>query len=163
MTVFDIIVLLIIGISIVVSVMRGAIKEFLAIAGWVAALYVARTYASELSPLLSEGIPSEPLKVLAAFIILLLAVLLIANLLSFVISGVFKKIGLGGFNRLLGAFFGFARGLLIVCVLVFLAGLTSIPKDIRWTNAMFSAPLETLVKSVLPWLPSTVTKYVSFD
>ncbi len=69
MTVFDIIVLLIIGISIVVSVMRGAIKEFLAIAGWVAALYVARTYASELSPLLSEGIPSEPLKVLAAFII----------------------------------------------------------------------------------------------
>jgi membrane protein required for colicin V production len=74
-----------------------------------------------------------------------------------------KKIGLNWLNRGLGALFGFVRGLLIVCVLVFLAGLTSLPKDARWTNAMFSAPLEVLVKSMLPWLPQAVTKHVSYD
>jgi len=143
--------------------MRGAVREVLAIAGWIAALYVARTYASQLVPLLPPDIPTEPLKVLAAFIILMLGVLLVASLLSIALSSIIKKIGLNWLNRGVGGLFGLARGLLIVCVLVFLAGLTSLPKDDRWTNAMFSAPLEVLVKSMLPWLPQSVTRHVKYD
>jgi membrane protein required for colicin V production len=55
------------------------------------------------------------------------------------------------------------RGLLIVCVLVFLAGLTNLPKDARWVNAMFSPPLEALVKTALPWMPQAVAKHVKYD
>jgi membrane protein required for colicin V production len=163
MTSFDYAVLIIIGISIVVSMMRGAVREVLSIVGWVLAFYVARTFASQLTPLLPADIPTEPLKILAAFSILFLGVLLVASLLSIALSGLFKKMGLGWFNRFVGALFGFARGLLIVCVLVLLAGLTSIPKDARWTNAMFSSPLEALVTSLLPLLPQTVAKHVKFD
>ena len=163
MTGFDYGVLFIIGISIIVSMMRGAVREVLAIAGWLAAFYVAKTYASQLIPLLPAEIPSEQLKTLAAFVILFLAVLLIASLLSIALSGVINKIGLNWLNRGIGAMFGFARGLLIVCVLVFLAGLTNFPKDVRWTNAMFSSPLEALVKSMLPLVPQTVAKHVKFD
>lgn len=163
MTSFDYGVLLIIGISIIVSMMRGAVREILAIAGWLAAFYVAKTYASQLIPLLPAEIPSEQLKTLAAFVILFLAVLLIASLLCIALSGVINKIGLNWLNRGIGAMFGFARGLLIVCVLVFLAGLTNFPKDVRWTNAMFSSPLEALVKSMLPLVPQTVAKHVKFD
>jgi membrane protein required for colicin V production len=46
---------------------------------------------------------------------------------------------------------------------VFLAGLTSLPKDARWRNAMFSSPLEALVISVLPWLPRDIAKHVKYD
>jgi len=143
--------------------MRGAVREILAIAGWVAALYVARTYASQLVPLLPPDIPTEPLKVLAAFVILMLGVLLVASLLSIALASIIRKIGLNWLNRSLGGLFGLARGLLIVCVLVFLAGLTNLPKEELWTNAMFSAPLEVLVKSMLPWLPQSVTKHVKYD
>jgi len=163
LTSFDYTVLIIIGISIVVSMMRGAVREVLAIVGWIAAIYVARTYASQLVPLLPQDIPTEPLKVLAAFVILMLGVLLVANLLSIALSSIIKKIGLNWLNRFVGVLFGLARGLLIVCVLVFLAGLTSFPKDARWTNAMFSSPLEVLVKNMLPWLPPSVAKHVNFD
>ena len=156
-------VLAIIGISIVVSMMRGAIKEMLAIFGWVAAFYVAKTYSPLLSPLLPQDIPTEALKTLAAFLILLIAVLFINSLLSIAISSVVSKIGLGWLNRFLGVVLGFAKGLLIVCVLVFLAGLTSLPKEKLWTDAMLSSPLEMLVKSALPWLPNSVTKHVKFD
>ena len=76
---------------------------------------------------------------------------------------IIRKIGLNWLNRSLGGMFGLARGLLIVCVLVFLAGLTNLPKEELWTNAMFSAPLEVLVKSMLPWLPQSVTKHVKYD
>jgi membrane protein required for colicin V production len=163
LTSFDYIALFVIGISIVVSMMRGAVREILAIAGWVAALYVARTYASQLVPLLPPDIPTEPLKVLAAFVILMLGVLLVASLLSIALASIIRKIGLNWLNRSLGGLFGLARGLLIVCVLVFLAGLTNLPKDELWTNAMFSAPLEVLVKSMLPWLPQSVTQHVKYD
>jgi membrane protein required for colicin V production len=163
MTSFDYTVLLIIGISIVVSMMRGAVREVLAIAGWVVAIYVAKTYAIELVPLLPPDIPTEPLKILAAYVIVFFGVLVVASLLTIALSSLIKKIGLNWFNRFLGGFFGFARGLLIVCVLVFLAGLTSFPKDARWTNAMFSSPLEALVKSMLPWVPKTVAKHVKYD
>jgi membrane protein required for colicin V production len=163
MTIFDYTVLIIIGISIVISMMRGAVREILSLLGWIVAFYVAKTYASQLIPLLPADIPTDSLKVLAAFLILFLAVLLIASLLSIALSSILKKIGLGWFNRFMGAIFGLARGLLIVSILVFLAGLTSIPKDARWTNAMFSSPLETLVVSMLPYLPQSVAKYVKYS
>ncbi len=163
MTSFDYTVLIIIGISIVISMMRGAVRELLSIAGWIAAFYVAKTYAIQLIPLLPEDIPSQQLRVLAAFVILFLGVLLVVNLLAIALSSLLKKIGLGWVNRFFGAFFGFAKGLIIVCVLVFLAGLTSIPKDARWTNAMFSSPLEALVKTVLPWIPQTVAQHVKYE
>lgn len=163
MTGFDYTVFIIIGLCIIVSMMRGAVREALSIIGWLVAFYVAKTYAAQLTPLLPQDIPSDALRVLAAFSILFLGVLLIFSLLSIALSSLLKKIGLGWLNRFFGALFGFAKGLLIVCVLVFLAGLTSIPKDARWTNAMFSSPLEALVKTALPWMPQKVTQYVKYD
>lgn len=163
MTSFDYTILLIIGISIVVSMMRGAVREVLAIMGWLAAIYVAKTYATQLIPLLPADIPTEALKILAAHVIVFLGVLLVASLLTIALSSLIRKIGLNWLNRGIGAVFGFARGLLIVCVLVFLAGLTSLPKDARWTNAMFSSPLEALVKTMLPFVPKIVAKHIKYD
>lgn len=163
MTVFDYAVLVIVGISILISLMRGAVREILSLIGWVLAFYVARTYAIQVVPLLPYDIPSEKLKMLAAFIIVFLAVLLITSLIAIALSGLLKEIGLGWLNRLLGGMFGFLRGLLIVTVLMILAGMTQLPKDERWTNAMFSAPLEALVKTVLVWLPKSITQHVSFE
>ena len=160
---FDYTVLVIIGVSIVISMMRGALWEILSIAGWLAAFYVAKTYAMQLITLLPQAIPTQQLRVLAAFIILFLGVLLVVNLLAIALSSLINKMGLSWFNRFFGAFFGFAKGLIIVCVVVFLAGLTSIPKDTRWTNAMFSSPLEALIKTVLPWLPKSVAQHVQYE
>ena len=160
---FDYTVLIIIGFSIVISMMRGALRELLSVAGWIAAFYVAKTYAMQLVTLLPLTIPTQQLRLLAAFIILFLSVLLIVSLLTIALSSLINKIGLGWFNRFLGAFIGFAKGLIIVCIAVFLAGLTSIPDDSRWTNAMFSSPLEAIIKAVLPWLPQTVAQHVKYE
>lgn len=163
MTSFDYLVLAIIGLSIVLSVMRGLLAEVLSIMGWVAAFFVAKTYANQVVPMMPVDIPTESLRILAAFLMLFFATLLVASLLAIALSTIFKKIGLGWLNRLLGAFFGLARGLLIVCILVFLAGLTDAPKDERWRNAMFSAPIEALVVSLLPWVPVSIAKHIKYD
>lgn len=163
MTSFDYIVLTILGLSVIFSVMRGMVREVLSILGWVAAFYVGRTYADQLLPMMPVDIPTESLRVLAAFLVLFLSTLLIASILGVILSAVVSKIGLGWFNRSLGALFGVLRGILIVCVIVFLAGLTDLPNDSRWRNAMFSAPIEALVIAMLPWVPESISKQVKYD
>lgn len=163
MTAFDYVVLAILGVSILLSMMRGFIREILALAGWVAAFYIARTYTLQFAELLPSGIPTEALKFLAAFVILFLAALLVTSLLAIALSQLFKNIGLSWLDRGLGAIFGIARGIVIIGVLVLLAGLTSAPKDIRWRNAMFSAPLEAMVVSTLPWFPNDIAKHIKYD
>jgi len=163
MTAFDYTVLAILGLSIIFSVMRGLVKEVLSILAWFVAFYVGRTYTDQMLPLMPADIPSESLRTLAAFLVLFLATLLLATLLAIAISAIFKKIGLGWLNRVLGAVFGAFRGVLVVCILVLLAGMTEIPKDARWKNAMFSAPIEALVVSMLPWLPEGISKHVKYD
>jgi membrane protein required for colicin V production len=162
-TSFDYVVIAIIALCVVVSMMRGAVKEMLAILGWVAAFYVAKAYSPMLAAFLPEAIPTEALKTLIAFLILLIAVLFINGLLAMAISSIVSKVGLGWLNRFFGVIFGFAKGLLITCLLVLLAGLTSLPKEQMWTDAVFSEPLEMLVKSALPWLPESISKHVKFD
>lgn len=163
MTAFDYTVLAVLGLSIILSVMRGLVKEVLSILAWFVAFYVGRTYTDQMLPLIPTDIPSESLRTLAAFLVLFLATLLLATLLAIAISAIFKKVGLGWLNRILGAVFGAFRGVLIVCILVLLAGMTDMPKDARWKNAMFSAPFEALVVSMLPWLPDGISKHVKYD
>jgi len=163
MTVFDYAVLIIIGLSVFLGIMRGLVREVLGLVGWVAAFFIAKTYSSQLVPMMPIDIPTDGLKILAAFLVVFLATLLAASLLAIALSAILNKIGLGWLNRLLGIFFGLTRGVVIVCIIVFMAGLTDIPKDSRWRDAMFSAPIEALVLNVLPWLPESIAKYVKYD
>jgi len=163
MTSFDYAVLAIIGLSVLLSVLRGFVREILALAGWIAACFVAKTYMLQLAQLLPPAIPNESLRLLAAFLILFLATLLVCTLLAIALSHVFKKMDLGWLNRCLGGAFGLVRGMVIITVLVFLAGFTAAPKDARWRNAMFSAPFEAIVISLLPWLPQDIAKHVKYD
>jgi membrane protein required for colicin V production len=163
MTSFDYVFLAIIGLSVLVSIMRGFVREVLSLASWVIAFFVARAFCLELAQLLPAAIPSESLRLLAAFLILFLAVLLAGSLLAITLSLLFKHIGLSWADRMLGALFGLARGALIAVVLVLVGGMTSLPQDVRWRNAMFSAPLEAVVTRMLMWFPADIAKHVKYD
>lgn len=163
MTTFDYIVLAIVGVSVLMSLLRGFVREFIALISWVVAFFVAREYSLQLLPMLPADIPTDTLKTLAAFLILFLATLLLCTLLGIALSQLIKKIGLGMVDRAIGGVFGFVRGVVVVCILVLLAGFTTIPQDQRWRDAMFSAPLEYIVMAVLPWMPEGIAKHVKYD
>lgn len=163
MTIFDYTVLGIIGFTILLGLMRGAIREIFSMLGWVLAFYLANKFNADVIRYLPDEVPTEAIKVMAAFVLIFLLVLLLSSLISILLTGLFKAVGLGGFNRLLGAFAGALRGLLFVCVLILLAGMTDIPRDPRWTNAMLSAPLEALVVQLLPLLPANIAAHVHLE
>jgi len=163
MTLFDYAVLAILGLSILLSVMRGFLREVMALLSWVVAFWLAALYAGEVAPMLPESIPTQQLRMLAAYALVFFLVLLVMTLLSITIGQFLKILGIGPLDRLLGAVFGFARGVVIVLALVVVAGLTSVPKQPFWRNAMFSAPLEAVVSSVKPWLPDALRKELKYE
>ena len=163
MTVFDYAVLVILGVSILLSVMRGFLREVMALLAWVVAFWVANLYTASLAPMLPASIPSAELRLLEAFAVLFLATLLVMTLISITVSQFLKAIGVGTWDRALGAVFGFTRGVIIVLVLVLLSGLTSLPKQPIWKNAMLSSPLEALVMSFKPWLPLELAKRLNYN
>lgn len=163
MTAFDYAVLLIVGASILLSVMRGLVREVLALLAWVAAFWLATAYTVDIARLLPAAVPTQPVRLLAAFVILFLGALLLMSLVSMSIAELVKNLGLGVMDKTLGGVFGLLRGLLVVMILVLLAGLTALPRQGFWRSAMFSAPLEALALNIKPWLPDEFAKRISYE
>ena len=65
-------------------------------------------------------------------------------------------------DRSLGSLFGFARGLLIVLIAVILCGMTAIPQQPFWKDAMLSPLAESAARSVKPFLPDEFARHVQF-
>lgn len=163
MTVFDFAVLGVMGVSILVSVLRGFLREVMALLAWIVAFWVANLFTDQLAPLLPAAIPSPELRFLAAFVFLFLGVLLLMTLIAIAVSQLLKAIGVEPLDRALGALFGFARGMIIVLVMVLLSGLTDLPKQPIWKNAMLSSPLEAIILQARPWLPVELTKRLNYN
>lgn len=163
MTLFDYAVLVIVGASVVLSIWRGFAREVLSLAGWVLAFVAASLLSGTVAEWLKTTIADPSLRALIAFVAVFFTTLLMASLLALTVSGLLKKAGLGVEDRLLGGFFGIARGLLIVMIFVLLAGLTPLPRQPAWNNAMLSPLLEALAGAVKPWLPQVLSSNISYD
>ena len=163
MTAFDYAVLIVVGSSVVVSVMRGFVREVLALTGWVLAFFAANALSSTVAPWFAPVASNPSIRALAAFLAVFIVTLIAASVLAIVASRTLKSAGLGLEDRLLGAFFGLARGVFIVMIVVLLAGLTGLPRQPVWSNAMLSPPLEALAAAAKPWLTQAVSRYISYD
>ena len=163
MTLFDYAVLTILGASVLLSIFRGFVREVLALAAWVIAFIAAGLLGNIVAGWLATTISDESVRVLVAFVAVFVATLISMSLIALAVSGLMRKAGLGLEDRVLGSFFGLARGMLIVMLLVLLAGLTGLPRQPAWTDAMLSAPLEALAGAAKPWLPQVIAGNVSYD
>jgi membrane protein required for colicin V production len=163
MTAFDYTVLVLIALSVLLSVMRGLVREVLALAAWIVAFLAANLLAEDLAALMPAAIQGAELRLLAGFVSAFFVVLLLMSLVSLAASQLMKHSGLGVEDRALGAVFGLARGMLVVMVLVLLAGLTSLPRKEVWRNAALSQPLEALAHEVKVWLPAGLSRKIVYD
>lgn len=162
MTIFDYLVLFVLVSSVVISTMRGLVKEILSLLGWVIAFVVANAYGAELAPLLPELIPGATVRLMVAFIALFLGVRILMGLLSLALGALIEASGLALADRGLGGLFGLARGIVIVLAAVILCGMTSIPQQDFWKEALLSPLAETGARTVKPFLPAALAQHVQF-
>lgn len=162
MTPFDYFVLAVMAVSLLVGVTRGVVSEMLALMAWVAAFIAARMWAVSTGDLILAELPDPLWRQVAGFVLMFVAVLILFAMLRWVTSLLLKAAGLRPLDRVLGATFGVARGVLAMLVMVLLAGLTPLPQQKWWRQAMFAPPLETGVLAVKPWLPPELAKRIHY-
>src|SRR4051812_30140911 len=118
MTGLDIGVAGLILLSTLLAFWRGLVRVAVSLAAWVIALFAAIKLSPQLAAMLPVFADQPPARYLTAFLVILIGVLIVGVLIGLILSKVVRAIGLGFLDRLLGAVFGFARGMLIVMVLV---------------------------------------------
>lgn len=162
MTALDFGVLGIIGLSALLGLVRGAVKEMLSLLAWVIAYLAAKMFADTATRWLPAQLGNPALRHAAGFVLVFIVVMVLAMLLSMLLSASLKALGLGLLDRLLGMIFGALRGLAIVLILVLLAGVTSLPQTGLWRQALFVPYLVKLAVMAQPWLPDDFVKHIQF-
>lgn len=162
MTIFDYLVLFVLICSIVISTLRGLVKEILSLLSWIVAFVVANAYGESLAQLLPDMVPGNTTRLIVGFIVLFIGVRILMGLLTMALDAVVKASGLALADRGLGGLFGLARGLLIVLAGVLLCGMTAIPQQGFWKEALFSPLAETAALTVKPFLPGDFARHIKF-
>ena len=119
----DIVILIITVLSSAFGLWRGLIKEVLSLLTWIAALLVSRVYSEPLAGLMTGVIENDGIRYVSAFAILFVIVMMFGTFLNFLMSKLLNATGLKLADRLLGAGFGVARGVIIVLVIMFIASM----------------------------------------
>ena len=162
MTAFDYDVLTVLGVSVLLGVWRGVVSEILALVAWVVAFLAARAEGAEVANWLAPHVAEPALRLAAAYVLVVVAVLVVFSIARLVLKLLLKAVGLGVLDRMLGAAFGALRGVVVVLVAVLVAGMTPLPKMEWWREAKLAPPLETAVLAARPWLPADAAKRIRY-
>jgi membrane protein required for colicin V production len=160
----DYLIIIIIFISMIISLLRGFVKEALSLAGWIIAVLIGFVYMNQLALLIQPKLSSLPPSILnlLAFSILLILSLIVAGLLNNLIAKLVEKTGLTGTDRAIGMLFGIARGMVLVGVLVLLAGFTMVPQDPWWKQSVFLVHFQQLAVMLSDFLPSDLAMKIHY-
>ena len=163
MSALDIAILAVLALSVAWGIWRGFVRETLSLVGWVLAFLAANAVAAQLGELLPASWARPEVRVLIAFVVVFVLVLSATTLVAALLSKLFKRAGLGGVDRTLGALFGLARGVVILLAVTIAAGLTSMPRDPMWSSSVGAGMLVRTVLQLRHWLPPRLERRLRYD
>jgi membrane protein required for colicin V production len=114
----DIILLVILATSILTSFRKGFSREVIGLVSVVLALLLGSWFYGTPGALLLPYLSSRSMAMFGGFFLVFIGVILLGTVVSYSVGKFLKVTGLSFFDRLLGAVFGLARGVLVAVALV---------------------------------------------
>ena len=152
----DICVLAVIGISALLALSRGLVKEVLSILSWVGAVVAVIFLLPRAEPIVGQYIKEPLLAQIASGIGIFILALVVFGIANHYLSANVRSSALGALDRSLGLVFGIVRGAVVVCVAYILMSF-AMPNPASRPDVIREARTEPLVaegatflKSLLP-------------
>ena len=156
----DYTILGVLALSVLVGLWRGLVSEVLSLASWIAAFWVAWTFGPMVAAQFEHSISLPAARILLGYGLCFVVVLIVGALLRFIARRLLWSTGLGGLDRLLGMLFGFARGVLLVTLVVFLAGFTALTREAGWQHSLLLPQFAGAAGWLGDRVPENVRRYL---
>jgi membrane protein required for colicin V production len=114
----DIVLLIILLVSMLLSARKGFSREIVGMAAAVLALVLGMWFYGLAGSFLQPYVSSARLANLIGFLLVVFAVMLLGGIVGWIVNRFLRTIGLSFFDRLLGAAFGLVRGMLVAIALL---------------------------------------------
>lgn len=152
MTLADFLIILIVVISTGVGFMRGFVREAVSLVFWVAGIWMAWKFGPLIEPHLGGLLADPPVRPWVGRLVVLVLVVLAGILTGLIMQYFLRSVGLGLLDRVIGIMFGFARGLVLVGLMVIGCELLHLNNENWWNESKLVPYGETIGD----WLRSMV-------
>lgn len=117
----DYILIAVVGLSMVLSLWRGFVREMISLIGLVAAFLLASRLSGQTGEFLGQWITNGTVADIAGFALIFVIVMIVVGLIGALVCRLVDLAALTATDRTLGIFFGAARGMLLIalCFLVY--------------------------------------------
>lgn len=153
----------ILGVSVLVSLLRGFVREAMSLAVWVLAFWAAFQFAEPTALWFDRFVELPSARLMLAFALIFLVALTLGGLVTYLVGQLVDKTGLSGSDRMVGMLFGAVRGLALVTAMVMLAGLTPFPRDGWWQESRLLPFFERASLWASGYLPETLGGQIGYD
>lgn len=150
---FDLCIIGVMGLSGLVGLVRGVIKEAFILASWVVAIWLSVHYGKLASSYLTGLIDIPSIRTVAGFAAVFVGAWTVSSAVGYLLARVIHGAGLSGLDKMAGLVFGVARGVLVVVVLVFLARETPFIKDPWWHESRLVPVFQSLAMVMVRQIP----------
>jgi membrane protein required for colicin V production len=160
MTALDWVLLLIVGVSGLLGLLRGMIGVVMSLVAWLLAGLAAYLFGGDVGrSLVTDGQLGWG-EYLGGYALSFAIVWIAVALVGMVVRRVAQEAGLSGVDRLFGFGLGVVRGLFFACALLLMLGLTSVPGKRAWHESAGVATLMPVAKwmrsAMPPWMAQRV-------
>ena len=131
----DYIILAILIISSIMGLVRGLLREAIAVITWFLAIVLAWSFAPSLEHLLGGVLEGSPMRIWAARAIIFVGILLLGGAVSVVLGHYVRVSMFAGMDKFLGFIFGIIRGVVIVGAFTIAVQALRMDEDPRWKNS----------------------------
>ena len=161
----DLIILLVIGLSIAVSAIRGFFKEAVSLLTWVSAILITLMFTSRFASLLPrETVEGPQARYAISALVLFFGTMILGSMINYLFQKIISNSHQGYLDRLLGVGFGAGRGVVIVTLLVLMANLIpTFKQETWWRESAFIPPMQKAAEFIHAQLPQELAQHFYFS
>lgn len=149
MVAIDYVLIVVLGLSTIISLFRGFFREAVSLGTWVAALWVAWKLGPQIATYLEPWLSTSVLRLWTARVLIVIGMLLAGGLLGWFFGLMLESTGLSGTDRSIGMVFGFARGVILAGLLVMVLELLGFNETGWWQESKlipYAAPVAEIIR-----------------
>ena len=139
-------------VSVLIGLARGFVFELLSLAGWFAAWFVAWWATPMFVGYIHVGDAGSSLNYGVTFACVFLVALVVWSLGARLVRALVRATPLSAFDRVMGAGFGFVRGLVVLLVAATVVGISPWGQAVAWQRSQGVTWLNTVLHELRPLL-----------